>query len=250
VRGKRAVVDKRLDLHASGATSYLLVFRDKKLEAPANPRPISDEIRIYDADGGRLRLHFKFQPKPLTDPLVKIPFPYKFRLARVGDLDQNGSREIVGAYSIVGAREVLPHPVVIAWADISQRYEIASLAPTRPHLMSAGQFPAKAYQQSVVLTDMGSAQSLRVFPVEDFDVVSRGARLPPLLIAAYVVKERSSSEPLLAQVLGLELDLTNEPPSVGECFSEPQVLVPPNTRELLVQSAVRAWRKKVGSGRC
>src|SRR5436190_14992748 len=81
------------DLHGTGQQSRVFTF------TVANPRrgepAPSEEVRVYDDDGGWLRLTFRFRP---AEPGVR----FEFRGAR--DVDGDGAVEIVGAFAAPDAR--------------------------------------------------------------------------------------------------------------------------------------------------
>ena len=69
--GGHLVVDERVQFHSTDNASWLLVVEDLPSHDQfyagaangARPRPRSDELRIYDVVGGRLRLELDFRPQ-------------------------------------------------------------------------------------------------------------------------------------------------------------------------------------------
>lgn len=176
----RPVVGKAVDLHGTGQESRVFTFT---VASPTRGEPApSDEVRIYDDDGGWLRPAFRFRP---SDAGVK----FEFRGA--GDVDGDGAVEIVGAFAAPDARYAML-PVALDWQSLSQRYAIVPLdlgAPTLSdvdlpkHFQVAARQYRDKYAGAVTIRDATSAQRVTGHRVQDFVVTS-----PPRMVAAYFLR--------------------------------------------------------------
>ncbi len=176
----RPVVGKGVDLHGTGEESRVFTFTVANPQR-GDPAP-SDEVRVYDDDGGWLRQALRFRP---ADPGVK----FEFRGAR--DVDGDGAEEIIGAFSAPDARYAML-PVAIDWQSLSQRYEIVPLDLGPPDLSAVDlpkQFQVAArqyrdkYAAAVTIRDATSAQRVTGHRVQDFIVTT-----PPRIVAAYFLR--------------------------------------------------------------
>src|SRR5205823_1904329 len=141
----------------------------------ANPRPgqsaPSDEVRVYDDDGGWLRLALRFRP---ADPGVR----FEFRGAQ--DIDGDGAAEIVGAFAAPDARNAML-PVAIDWQSLPQRYAMVPLDLGPPSLtnvdlpkrfrIAAQQYRDK-YAAAVTIRDATSVHRVTGHRVQDFVVTT------------------------------------------------------------------------------
>jgi hypothetical protein len=97
--GYRAMSNRLIDLDGDGTKSRLILLR--KVEEDREPRSAdsSDELRIYDVEGSRLKLNFSF--RPVDAGLAAVPRggwpdrpkPYDLQLTDARDLDGNGAVE-------------------------------------------------------------------------------------------------------------------------------------------------------------
>ena len=181
-RGLRVVkFNRTADFHGSGEQSYLFMFHDKRpLPASRAPRPLtSDELRIYDRSGNGLRLRFRFQPR---EP--GVVFQYRF----LGDLDGDGSEELVGGYGVPGEGSEALLPFMVDWDEGDDRYRLTALqtSPVVPVATpSALGLPyVDTYKRRLTLHD--GERTLSGFRVQDF--ASVGSQR---LVSAVVVKPQT-----------------------------------------------------------
>jgi hypothetical protein len=160
---RHLVVDARVPFHSTEADSWVLVFEDRpghdefyKVAAGNAPGPLprSDELRIYDVRGGRLRLKLQFRPKPIKSGKDKHPSEWIKLRAGTGlatDYDEDGSNEIIAGYAIPAEATEAFVPFGIDWEG--GRYRLVSLEPQPPNLSDRGLAPKavafrhEAYEQ-------------------------------------------------------------------------------------------------------
>jgi hypothetical protein len=176
-----------LDLHGTGAGSYFRLVSNGPASGLA---PRADELRIYDEQGGRLKLRMRFEPR---DPGAR----FQFRMA--ADVDFDGAVEIVGGYSRPDARQALV-PFAIDF-DGADRYNLVplDLGPptlTKRPLERRFRIPTRQYRpvyaQPVSFSDRHSATVLRGLRVQDFIVTVPRRRL----VAGYFVQAPPSASDL------------------------------------------------------
>jgi hypothetical protein len=176
----RQVVGGALDLHGSGQESRLFVVSDSEVRR-GEPAP-SDELRVYDDEGGWLRRSFRFRP---AEPGVK----FEFRGAR--DVDGDGAVEVVGGYAAPDARNALL-PLALDWQGFAQRYAIVPLDLGPPPLGSAElpkRFQVQArlyrekYDKAVTIRDASSSRRVTGHRVQEFMIAT-----PLRIVAAYFLR--------------------------------------------------------------
>jgi hypothetical protein len=176
-----------LDLHGTGAASYVRLVSNGPASGLA---PRADELRIYDVEGGRLKLRTRFEPR---DPGAR----FQFRAA--ADIDFDGAVEVVGGYSMPAAREALvPFAVDFDGAD---HYNLVPLDLGPPKLTKLDlerrfRIPTRqyrrVYERPVSFPDRHSATVLRGLRVQDFIVTTPSRRL----VAGYFVQAPPSASDL------------------------------------------------------
>jgi hypothetical protein len=245
--GMHAIVNRAVDLHGTGAKSYLLALRDDRLEEPGK-RGVSDDLRIYDVKDGTLRLEFQFRP---TNPRRGEPgLAYQFRLEAVKDLDGNDRPEILGSYTTLFMGAAVPRPVVVVWDEGAQRYRIAPLLASAPRFNYRGDpgvygdVARSLYQEAANLTDRLNDISISAYGTEEFGV---RAGAFPLLIAAFVVAAPSHADPPVYEIKGWRLDFQRPQPQVSECqpLDAGAVLTkPPRTGFADARFFARVWVRR------
>ena len=111
------------DLRGTLEYSHILVFRSPYSLRIGRP----DELRIYDEDNGVLEERLRFRPSvELLKPqsLRRVNPGLQFDIERIVDIDGNGSREIIGAFSLRAMGPYEPRPVVIKWEPGREEYSI------------------------------------------------------------------------------------------------------------------------------
>jgi hypothetical protein len=190
-----------LDLHGGGATkSYFMVLRDTNILEYDIGRGAytSDEIRIYDLQGGRLALRFRFQPDIFRTE-DGFSSPLLWRLTSFRDVSGDGVNEVVGAYSEFFMAPIFPTPVVIGWNPSGAGYQLVPLLTSDPHLANIsrpgayGLFAQHIFHTPYQLKNLEGSESLRAYPTEEFVIVG-----PPdqtqTIVAAYIARARSHSD--------------------------------------------------------
>lgn len=136
--GRHVVLNERVQLHSTEDASWVVVTEDGlngsdfyagATGGPGNPR--SDELRVYDVEGGWLRLKLDFRPqgrgKAARDWTVPAGAPPAL------DYNDDGTQEIIAGYEAPDAHEDLV-PFVIDWQDSA--YHLIPLLPDAPQLSS------------------------------------------------------------------------------------------------------------------
>lgn len=239
--GYEPIIDRTVDLKASGQNSHLFVFRDHwPLGKPwREGRPLSDLIELYSESAGLLRPAFRFQARR-----IRGATPVYFKLLAIRDVDGNGRPEIVGAFEPWAADtlEASPIPAVITWDDASRSFrmfpltarppQIDALAP--PGIYSRGL--RKSYENRVTIRDTQSPLKLRGFPVSAF-AIARSSHGKPAILESFVVK---ASCHFCIQELEVQL-LTTRYQAPPETFSCTPLLAGRDRLGILVRVPQREW---------
>jgi hypothetical protein len=260
---------RRLDLHGSGADSYLVVLRERFPETVAPVGP-SDQLRIYDVVRGRLQLSFSFNPAPpagLPNNCFVVgtqggsctPLPagvdhqpgWQFAFKTVSNLWDTGGPVVLGDWSepvVVGVPESpnygnhIPMPVAIYWSPATDHYVIAPLI-TNPWARGMKIYSAEAYQHPDVLRDPRSGLVLKGYTVDSWSVLdgSFGKAILALFGSGYSGHRQRA-------VIGGTAPVPGSPPKTWRCsvaahaaFAKVQAPGgpnPPSAESLLV----RAWK--------
>ena len=140
--GRHVVVDERVHFHGGEADSWVLVVQDRKTHdefdalarSGKDPPPPSDELRVYDVQGGRLKLKLHFQPKPVNKYAAAWRTIAGSTFAT--DYDKDRSKEVIAGYEIPGRASAAAVPFAIAWGRGGYRLE--PLTPEPPELSRPG----------------------------------------------------------------------------------------------------------------
>ncbi len=135
-RGLEPVNQRDVDLTGTGDVEHLVIFRPQPKEGE---RPGSDELRIYDTDGNRLRLRYSLQPQ-----LAKGVLPYEIKLLGSGPFDSTDRTEVIMSVAEEYADGRLPRPVALLWNAGTQHYELRPLLTYRPYLQPLRGYWAQA----------------------------------------------------------------------------------------------------------
>jgi hypothetical protein len=247
-RGRHTTVSQWVDMHGSGDKAYVVAFQDddldKRVEHPNHgDPPQSDEVRIYDQHGGRLRRQFDFQP---TNRIAE------FSLVAVHDLGGNGSSEIVGGYApaVAGAA---PAPLAIYWDDQRDRYSIAGLDPTRPDLIRlpsrgpGGSYFRGAYRDPIKLTagprSLPRGMSVTGYRAEQLVVSTTGGS--PRLLLGYVARAPSVKQVDRLEVQADAFHFPRGVPATSRCLvvGRPHIFVPVVRGFSYAAAMLAAWSR-------
>lgn len=238
-QGLHTSLIRRADLHGTGGSAILMVFRDADAFFGDITKTRSDDLRIYDVDDeGDLRLAFRFRPSGAG----RLTPDYVFRIDTIADLDGNGRPEIIGAWEMVAMGPVLPRPVAVVWEEARSRYVMYPLlrppkrsdmgfgfnpsAGGRPPLVPAsppGGYAAglrRFYVQPTTLKNDFDATSLASYAVEGF-YIRRTPEGRATLVAGYIVQQRRHIDIATVEVLGWPLELIPEPSVPAVCGGGP-----------------------------
>jgi hypothetical protein len=226
LQGYGLVASKRADLHGTGRTSFILVFRSLRV---LSQRFVSqpDEIRIYDVDNsGTLKLKFRFRPRMGgKDP------PWIFRLDAVQDFDENGRPEIVGAWEQLFMSPTWPRPVVIGWNDAHSRYEIdpildassrGAFQSNRPILRPArprggfASFARRVYVKPTEIRNVYDKTTLEAYAVEDFAIERVG--FGAIMGAIFITRGGAHADAVPDEVLEWNVGFELAKPQVLQCL--------------------------------
>lgn len=210
--GKYAVRDEPVALHGRGKSSEFFVFRDKE-NAETYLSGRSDEIRIYDDEGGVFQEAFRFQPR-----VNRVP--YRFVSAGVGRYDDETDRsEIVGEFVHQFVDIAVPLPVVVLWDENLGEYRLRSLLPAPPKLRPVrdpggwGEVVAHGYKGEY-LRDVASNTSVRVYGADRFSV----RRKPfPIFAAAFTLRARCNECLHMDEVQAWRMNFEQPVPAIRPC---------------------------------
>ena len=217
--GKYAVIDRSVELHGRGRSSQLFVFRPAKA-TEATVFGASDEVRIYDDDGGKLALVFRFQPK-------RDPAPYRFVVEGVGRFDETDRQEVLGQYVRTFADGEVPYPVVIVWDENLGAYRLRSLLPGPSELSELpnpglwGRLAHKRYMRDN-LRDTESEAVVAVYGSDYFFV----RRKPfPILVAAFTLRAACNGCVHLSEVKAWRVNFQRPVPAIRPCAAWRKTLI-------------------------
>lgn len=225
VAGFRVVSVNAMKLRGSKAGDTLVaLLRDKnqsdkpKGDLPVTPNgdiftPKSDELRVYNVDGGRVRFEYQFLPQSLGQvrQLPEGDFPYfKFRPVQQTDLDGNRQNELVGMFERgTLATGPQPVPVVLAWDPHSKKYSLSPLIPKPPELKGFSENAhneARGFRHPTVIDDRLSSTVLKGYGADAYRIFQRSPS--PVLMALYMDPATMGGD-LRAEVAAWTLDIQN-----------------------------------------
>jgi hypothetical protein len=124
--GLHVVENRTVDFKGTGDGARVLVLRAR--------RGGSDELQILDLSGERLVHALRFRPT-----VAGAPASVRIRIVDVGDLDDNGSEELVAALTVPALdstpedRHVVRHVVLGVWDWLRGEYALVPLLGARQH---------------------------------------------------------------------------------------------------------------------
>lgn len=246
--GFRVVYLGTATLRGGTAKSFVVVLRDANVqEHPGGDIPVtpngqvfvskSDQLRVYDVRGGRLRLAFRFLPQSAGQvrQLPEGDHPdFRFHVVEQLDINHDGQRELVGEFR----RDTLasgpyPVPVVLAWDAETAEYRLSPLVPHAPALERgpAGASSSRTgFTRATVIRDRFSGALLLGHAVDGYRLMLR--QPDPLLLGLFTVDEGSTRP--TGEVKAWTLDLQSGSIETTECGAlNPQ-------RHLLIDLGERA----------
>lgn len=203
--GEVSVVVAGVDLHGTGVKSWLLLFHDPS----GASRSSSDEIRVYDEEGGNLVPALRFRP---AGPRAV----FQYRAAQ--DIDFDNATEIVGGYGYADeAREAMV-PFAIAWDSATDRYRTVVLdmgAPklSHPATIVPEQQYLRVYASPVTFADPSDHLAITGHLVQDFAVTPP----PRRIVAGLFLRPWLGSQRARFQLESAILDRSRGAPHVTAC---------------------------------
>jgi hypothetical protein len=176
-QGMYPAVRRVLRLHAGVPRSHLIVLRDDSERPGGIPHelalPPSDEVRVYDEVGGRLKLQLAFHPQN-PDEVQQGPdgdFPgYRLQVLQVVDVNRDGDRELLMSFERrSNATGPLPVPALIWWNRTANEYRLDPVLTEAPELRVAAGLASGAldgYTKPSVVQDQLSESRLVGFPAD------------------------------------------------------------------------------------
>lgn len=203
--GRYSEVLAATDLQDSGVNSRVLLFRDR----PGTKHPSSDELRIYDEEGGKLIMSFQFRP----DPPRAV-----FQPGAVTDVDFDGAPEIVGGYGHTNVGREAVVPFVIDWDGAAGRYRMVPLDLGPPVLSHPSKLIAETqyrriYAPPTTFVDSADHRTLTGHLVQGFTVTS----LPHRLVAGWFLLPWLGSQKAKIQLSTAIFDRSSDSPHLTPC---------------------------------
>jgi hypothetical protein len=208
-------VVRKASLHGSGVRSYIVISRhDSHIERWWNPADAPDEVRIYDIVDEELSLEFAFRPTLLVadrGPIKRLVF----QLISVTDMNEDGVKEIFGAFYTFFMDAVHPRPIVIGWDPAIGDYRIAALLGNPPLDASQGVYAraARRFYQPAPLLD--ASRNLRVTSYATEGFIFPRPESPSRLVTAYIVKAPSHDVTPVMQVVSWSATLHWPTPEIS-----------------------------------
>jgi hypothetical protein len=203
--GYRVTTNREVDFDGDGSMSRLIILRT--VERARRTEASADELRIYDIDGSRLKLAFRFRPLikgSVDDPHVDEPPTFALQLTDAGDIDGNGTSEaMLQLIDDVFGLGWIVRPLMLVWDFEKKHYSVVPiLSPATtgrrgPQLARKGDLPFLLfYKAPWPIIDAHSRSRFVTFAAGAFAV--RGSQEGPLFAAAF---DLSSTNAYPAQTL-------------------------------------------------
>ncbi len=240
--GRSATVFDPSDLHGTGTPTRLVLFRDDDV-----PRTLSDELHIYDEEGGDLERRWRFEPSADDSPA-------EFQFRGTADVDGDGADEILGGFGYTGrdeGRRALV-PFAIDWDHESERYRLVPLdfgppaLRTEPRGLAARQY-LDLYSAERTFRDPDEGVELTGHRVQDFTLTPG----PPRLVAGWFVRPWLDGEPARFELQVAILDMTTGRPDLTPCRFPGRPLTAESGLDRSLPNVFReAYAKAAGQGFC
>jgi hypothetical protein len=135
-RGRHVLVNERVRFHSTEDDSWMIVVEDCKTHdtfytdatSAGKPSVRSDELRIYDISGGRLRLALDFWPKGTGENAWEW-HSLTAGAPEAADYDRDGFPEVIASYAFVDEHEVML-PFGIKWDNGYQLLPLINDVPS------------------------------------------------------------------------------------------------------------------------
>lgn len=187
--GATTILAMPASLHGGDASSEIFVMR------PPNG---SDQLRIYDDEGGRLRLKVSFQPfsqhQSGSDYAVapqiqqrQAAIDYQLTNPQVVDAFGDGEHELIDDFSPASTALQLKLPIMVAWDDAEERYKLSPLLAVQPPKPPGGAHRDAYLKGPYILQGVQSAPGalsssrLSAYAVSVYRVLPAGPDTPALL---------------------------------------------------------------------
>lgn len=251
----RVVVDEQVQLHHTDAPSWVIVVEQypthaawvAKVEA-AGPKShvLSDELRIYDVVGGRLRLELDYRPRGHGrnaadwQPLIGAD--------PVDDFANDGENQLIAAYGQPDHGYEALIPFGVQW--VRDRYQLVTLTAASteiPNLSYTGPSAALRSIYSTLYATSGPMSNAVAAPRFHTDMLygyrvgvfaydPGDATRPPRLLTGYLAAYESAKRPLVLSVYASQIltgSLTLGPCTANNYYcpaprTPVQVRVPPS----------------------
>lgn len=238
-----------VQFRAAGPKSRVLLFRPI---SPTDPR--SDELRIYDVVGHRLRKGLAFEPAASSTHLgasneASGPRAFGIHIRLIRNLDGQPGDEIIADIAEYAVTPLWPRPIYIDWNVATQKYEVgALLSPAttgkqtmkgvittryeRPSDVYTTLLMKRVYLRPTTVVDAtGSVLTFDAFAVEAFSVRQEPLEDPRgqtegglALSAGYIVRSSGFGTADLLQALTWHIDLRQDPPRARATLIPPHIL--------------------------
>ena len=160
--GGHVILNERIPFHSTDQPSWLIVVQDLPTAAGfnegaaegANPKPRSDDLRVYDVVGDKLALRFHFRPLGVGLSAAEWE-SLSAGAPAYADYAQDGSAAVIGGLALPSQATSALLPVGLRYDGA--RYVLVPLTPNQPDLGTAGldartaRFRQAAYETPLTL---------------------------------------------------------------------------------------------------
>jgi len=162
--GGHVILDERVPFHSTDQPSWMIVVQDLPTAADFNegaaegagPKPRSDDVRIYDVVGDRLRLRLNFRPAGVGLGAAEWE-SLSAGAPAYADYAEDASEAVIGAFTLPSEATSALLPLAIKWQD--DQYVLVPLTPDKPNLSTTGldaqtvRFRQAAYENQLTLAN-------------------------------------------------------------------------------------------------
>jgi hypothetical protein len=211
--GGHVILDERVPFHSTDQPSWMIVVQDLPTAADFNegaaegsgPKPRSDDVRIYDVVGDRLRLELNFRPAGVGLDAAEWE-SLSAGAPAYADYAQDGSEAVIGAFAFPSQATSALLPVAIKWQD--DRYVLVALTPDKPDLSTTGldaqtvRFRQAAYENQLTLANAARQARFRGLKVTGYRVQAFALTHTPALrlLTGYFARFPVFGEPHVLEI--------------------------------------------------